>query len=584
LNNIEKLKSTNSLSDLAKLLGYKPKSVSYILYQIPENEKYTAFTIPKSGGGERDILAPVPRLKELQSRLSNLLQKCFQEIYGLEQYKKPLSYGFRKHQFIKRADGSYEKMFFDIIGNAGNHKNKRYVFNIDLKDFFPSINFGRVHGFFIKNKDFALNPQVATVIAQIACYDHVLPQGSPVSPVISNLIGQILDVRLVQLAKKASCAYSRYADDITFSTNQKEFPPIIANQNTEDKWVPSKQLRGIIKRSWFDINEKKISMQYRLHRQMVTGLVVNKKVNIRASYYRQARAMCDSLFRTGEFYIGKEMRGGKAKDSDEKFVGTLKQLRGVVSYVYHVKKQVDKRDIKEKWQSPTAIHKLYRKFLFFEKFHALEKPLIMCEGKTDSVYLRCALKSLSASFPNLVSIDGEDINYLVNFFRQTQRNLDIFQFSGGITDFPPFIGNYEKHLRPFLCDGRNHPVILLIDNDGEAGKVFATAKEKGKIKTNVTGSEKFYHIVENLYLVALPKKSGGSHVVIEDFFEDKVKKEIVAGKTFNPNEKTFDKDKNYGKHVFAEKVIKANQKTVNFDGFKPILDRLSGAIADYARR
>jgi len=64
-----------------------------------------------------------------------------------------------------------------------------------LQDFFGSINFGRVRGFFIKDRNFALQPAVATILAQMACHNNALPQGSPCSPVISNLVGHVLDVQ-----------------------------------------------------------------------------------------------------------------------------------------------------------------------------------------------------------------------------------------------------------------------------------------------------------------------------------------------------------------------------------------------------
>ena len=82
--------------------------------------------------------------------------------------------------------------------------------NIDLQDFFPTFNFGRVRGFFIKDQDFAVPEKVATVIAQIACHEGSLPQGSPCSPLITDMIAHILDVRLVQLAKANRLTYSRY--------------------------------------------------------------------------------------------------------------------------------------------------------------------------------------------------------------------------------------------------------------------------------------------------------------------------------------------------------------------------------------
>jgi retron-type reverse transcriptase len=107
-----------------------------------------------------------------------------------------------------------------INTNTIVHLNQKNVPNIDLSNFFDSFNVGRVRGFFIKNRNFELHPDIATVIAQIACLDNKLPQGSPCSPVITNLITHSLDIRLASLAKKYSCSYSRYADDITISTRK----------------------------------------------------------------------------------------------------------------------------------------------------------------------------------------------------------------------------------------------------------------------------------------------------------------------------------------------------------------------------
>lgn len=531
MKRIDKLKKAKDLSDLGKLLGYQPKAVSFILYKIPDANKYVTFKIPKKDGGEREINAPVPHLKELQRRVADLLQHCLEEVYGREAYGRTLSHGFRKDH--------------SIITNAGNHKNRRYVFNVDLKDFFPSINFGRVRGFFIKSNEFQLDPRVATVIAQIACHDNALPQGSPVSPVISNLIGHILDIRLVKLAKKARCGYSRYADDITFSTREKDFPALIARTEPTGEWLPSDELDTTIKRAGFEINPKKVSMQYWTHRQMVTGLVVNQKVNIRASYYRQARAMSDALFRTGQFYIGKDMRWGEAKDSPEKVLGTVNQLRGVLSFIYSVKKHHDERDIKEKWKSPTAIHNLYRRFLYFDKFHALQKPLVLCEGKTDSVYIKCAIKALSAAYPGLINIAGGEVAFLIDFFKYSKMNMDLMQFSGGTGDLAALIGNYKKKMQPFLCEGKKFPVIILVDNDAGAGPVLMNARKLTGGK--VDGGDDFYHLSENLYLVMLPKRAGAADVMIEDFFESSVAATEIKGKTFNPDEKTFDTAKHYGK-------------------------------------
>src|SRR5262249_7352449 len=143
-----------------------------------------------------------------------------------------------------------------IITNARQHRNRRYVFNIDLQNFFPSINFGRVRGYFMRDANFALHKDVATAIAQIACDENALPQGSPCSPVISNLVAHVLDIHLMRLASTVGCTYSRYADDLTFSTNKKIFPPQIAepSKTTPHIWLPGAELQRLIRHCGFQIN------------------------------------------------------------------------------------------------------------------------------------------------------------------------------------------------------------------------------------------------------------------------------------------------------------------------------------------
>ncbi len=134
------LKAATSLSDVAKLLDFRPKAVSFILYKHPAATKYTTFQIPKKSGGHRTIKAPIESLKLLQRRVSDLLLDCADEINAARKLKDRTAHGFKR----KRS----------IITNARQHRHRRWVFNLDLEEFFPSINFGRVRGFFLKNRDF----------------------------------------------------------------------------------------------------------------------------------------------------------------------------------------------------------------------------------------------------------------------------------------------------------------------------------------------------------------------------------------------------------------------------------------------
>lgn len=407
-------------------------------------------------------------MKYLQRRLADLLTQCFDEACKNGQHKRSLSHGFRKKH--------------SIITNANKHKNKRHVFNIDLLDFFPSINFGRVRGFFIKNDHFRLNPSAATIIAQIACHDNELPQGSPCSPIISNLIGHLLDIRMVNLAKKAKCTYSRYADDLTFSTNRKEFPENVAIEKcgSNNEWVAGKALRREIGRVGFTINEKKTSLQYKTGRQVATGLVVNKKVNVKIEYYKQARSMCHALFQSDEFYLGsqhesaaaflgvaqtdryaptshgKETFGGAPPE--EKATMSLSQLEGILNFIYQVKRHHDQGKTGKRRHSPTAITKLYREFLFYRHFFAIKRPLIICEGKTDIIYLQCALKQLRDAYGEFVEVSESSVSYKLGFLNLSRNLKDVFAISAGTPGLAAIMDMYKLYMQPFKGQGKKHPV------------------------------------------------------------------------------------------------------------------------------
>ena len=283
-NNMEKTEIQNRLSDVKNtadllrlindvLASIFPsnhrkitlKQLNYFANVRGGYTRYIQFNIPKKSGGVRTISAPNKTLKHILRGVNVILQSVFE----------PSSYvmGFTPGR--------------SIITNAELHKNSDYVFNVDLKDFFPSINKSRVW-VCLTLPPFNLNSKVADVIAGLCTTKegegsdirYVLPQGAPTSPMLTNIVCRKLDRRLAGLAKKFNLKYSRYADDITFSGDKYVFG---------ENGYFRKELARIIADQNFTINEEKTRLQRYWQRQEVTGLIVSEKVNVPREYIRSLR-------------------------------------------------------------------------------------------------------------------------------------------------------------------------------------------------------------------------------------------------------------------------------------------------------
>lgn len=565
MSNLTKLKAASTRDDVAAVLGYKPNTLSYILYAVPDVTKYVTFNIPKKTGGVRTINAPNEKLSGLQKHLANLLTTCESEILRASNLPS-LSHGFKKEH--------------SITTNAYSHTGRRFVLNLDLADFFNSFNFGRVRGFFIKNNDFLLNPNVATVLAQIATHENKLPQGSPSSPIITNLITHILDIKLAQLAKKNRCMYSRYADDITFSTNQKEFPSDIASFDINSKWQLSDFLIGKIMRAGFAINSSKTRMQTAPNKQVVTGLSVNRKVNIQADYYRATRSMCNELYKTGTYY--EPILSNKHLATQNR-IDNINIIEGRVNYIHSIKDEFDLRKEKEYKDNPTAAFILYRNFLNFKNFIALDKPLIICEGKTDNIYLKCALKRLPTFKTQLASTLAKYNKTQIKFFNYSKTTQDVMLLGGGSGDFVKLIQKYTAIIAKYKYCPMNSPVILVIDNDDGAKGIFAIIKNLFQEQITLNSTSDFYHITQNLYLVKTPETGQNVKSCIEDLFESNVTNKLINGKPFNPDKEHGD-ESSYGKHYFSEKIILKEYEQINFMKFEKLLIRIENAIKHHYQK
>ena len=562
MSQLAALKKAQSLSDVAALLGFTPKGLAYVLYHLPNSTKYRAFDIPKKSGGTRTIKAPVPQLALAQSRLSELLSTCAKELSLNQPRFWAASHGFRKGR--------------TIVSNANVHRKRRYVFNIDIADFFGTINFGRVRGFFIKDKSFALDPAVATVVAQIACDENALPQGSPCSPIISNYVAGILDARLMRLAKYARCTYSRYADDLTFSTNEQLFPPEIAERLAGAEWRVGDRLQQLIESTGFRLNLAKTRMSMRRSRQSVTGLVVNSKVNIRQDYYRSVRAMCNSLFNSGQWH-----RPLLGESEPPTMTSSLRPLEGMLSYIHFVKTRRDRTSKQNKqigFVPPRAPVELYRCLLFYKHFVANSLPIVVTEGVSDITYIRCAVETLAAKFPILAKNQNGAAS--ISFLNPSGTARAVLNLGQGASGQAALVESYDRHLKHYRHLPLLNPVIILCDNDDGPAQVFKNAtKKSGKTVSRVT-SDTFYHLGHNLYLVKVPEGTPAGTRDIEDLFPPEWLAKVVDGKSFDKKKEHADATA-YGKVVLAEKVIKPNIALIDFTAFEELLERISGCIADY---
>ena len=275
---------------------------------------YRQFEIAKGKGKSRIISAPDERLKYLQRQIAVLLDQMYRRRHPV--------HGFVTGKSVKT--------------NALAHLRKHFVLNLDIKDFFPSITENRVSGLL---EALTIHHRVATIIARFCCNGGHLPQGAPTSPVLSNMICFRLDKELLAIAKDTRCIYTRYADDITFSSHQPmvalfEGPVPPAGRFPFDSLTPS--LKAAFAINGFTVNPDKAHYADRHSRRMVTGLKVNEIINVDRRYVRNIRSTLYSVEELGQKAAQERFEsqyGGKS--------GLGAHLEGKISWLRYIRGQSD---------------------------------------------------------------------------------------------------------------------------------------------------------------------------------------------------------------------------------------------------
>lgn len=305
-------------NELAAFFGMPYSDLSKILYKTKDRYKYKRINILKKNGTPRIIKSPRRKIKLIQKKLSDILY----EIYP----GRPSAYGFVKNK--------------SIVNNALQHVGKKYILNLDLKNFFDSIHFGRVRNLF-RSPIFGFNNSVSTILAQLCCFDNSLPQGAPTSPILSNMIAWKLDAQLQQLAKKTNSTYTRYVDDITFSftcSKRVRLPDgILMIQG--GKIIPGPVVTKIILENGFEINHDKVRLKGTSEKMEVTGLTVNEFPNVNRRYVRQISSILHAWRKYG--YDAAEAKYNTHYDKKIRattFTKSLKHVvKGKLAFLYSVR-------------------------------------------------------------------------------------------------------------------------------------------------------------------------------------------------------------------------------------------------------
>lgn len=289
--------------ELAEFLGINYSKMMYLLNLTKKKcvkPRYVEITIPKKSGGVRLISIPNRSVLHLQRQICSYLNFIYIPTLA-------------SHGYIKSKTNSEKKRSRSIVTNALVHKKSFEVLNLDLKDFFPSINGKRIFRLF-KSTPFNFPNSVAAILTEICVHDQKksLPQGAATSPILSNMIAVRLDNKLLKYARQNDLKYTRYVDDLTFSSNY-------ANAFKNDQLTA---IRKIISDEGFIVNESKVRMQKWSVRQEVTGLVVNSKVNVKRDYIRNIRAMLKKLEVKGLKYCQDEFKGKYSSQSQVKWIFT----------------------------------------------------------------------------------------------------------------------------------------------------------------------------------------------------------------------------------------------------------------------
>lgn len=294
----------NTIDEFAKLTGLSKRLLYCLSMETNRYYKYT--TIPKKNGDARQISKPSYTLHILQRWiLVNILEKISPSNRAMA-FRRGLRFGSKQ--------------------NALYHSHTLYGLSVDLKDFFPSISSNQVYTIFsnIGYGDFA-----ATILTHVCTLEGILPQGSACSPIISNIVCITLDKRLIGLCEKRGIRFTRYADDMYFSCDDKTL--LLKNYPVIKKIIEDEQ---------FTLNERKIHFHTPSNKKRITGVTVattSKEdfFELKASKFlkKKIRAEIYKCIMSGDYMIKNHILG------EISYVNFIEK-ENAITYISRIKKYI----------------------------------------------------------------------------------------------------------------------------------------------------------------------------------------------------------------------------------------------------
>lgn len=275
-----------NLDHFSALVGYNSLYILRAIVHTPYFYRY--FEVEKNNGKKRKISEPLPSLKEIQTWILNHV------LYKVEVSRFAKAY-------LPNTTLKQHLVF---------HKNQNMVLTLDIENFFSSIKLSQIIDLY---KNLGFSASLSNLLGKICCLNDSLPQGAATSPYLSNIFLKQFDEKIGAFCLSRKIRFSRYADDIAFSG---DFDP------AELKIIVSKELDAL---GGLKLNKEKTKLMLSSQQQIITGVVVNKKLQVKRQERNELRQI---LFYIKKFGLEDHMRRAKIENSNY-----LLHLLGKINFI-----------------------------------------------------------------------------------------------------------------------------------------------------------------------------------------------------------------------------------------------------------